>query len=92
MPGTDKDLVRPLQKRISARYAGIFVNTKVSSVKPGDDGLQVTFEGSKAPENSVFDRVLVSTGRTPNGNLVGAENAGVEVTERGFIPVDRQMR
>ncbi len=92
MPGTDKDLVRPLQKRITARYAGIFVNTMVTAIKPEDDGLHVTFEGSKIPENVVFDRVLVSTGRTPNGNLVGAEKAGVEVTERGFIPVDKQMR
>jgi len=92
MPGTDKDLVRPLQKRINARYAGIFVNTKVTSVEPVDDGLHVTFEGSKIPENTVFDRLLVSTGRVPNGNLVGAEAAGVEVTGRGFIPVDKQMR
>lgn len=92
MPGTDKDLVRPLQKRITARYAGIYVNTKVSAVNSTDDGLEVTFEGSKVPENTVFDRVLVSTGRTPNGNLIGAEAAGVEVSERGFIPVDKQMR
>ncbi len=92
MPGTDKDLVRPLQKRINARYAGIFVNTKVISVEPFDDGLRVTFEGSKTPTNTVFDRLLVSTGRTPNGNLVGAEFAGVEVTEQGYIPVDKQMR
>jgi dihydrolipoamide dehydrogenase len=92
MPGTDKDLVRPLQKRITARYAGIFVNTKVTQVTPTDNGLEVTFEGSKVPENTVFDRVLVSTGRTPNGNLIGADTAGVEVSERGFIPVDRQMR
>ena len=92
MPGTDKDLVRPLQKRIEARYAGIFVNTKVISVEPADDGLHVAFEGQKIPENTVFDRVLVSTGREPNGSLVGADTAGVEVTERGFIPVDKQMR
>jgi len=92
MPGTDKDLVRPLQKRINARYAGIYVNTKVTSVKPGEDGLEVVFEGSKVPENSTFDRVLVSVGRTPNGLRIGAEAAGVEVTERGFIPVDKQMR
>jgi len=92
MPGTDKDLVRPLQKRINARYAGIHVNAKVTSVESTDDGLQVTFEGSKVPENNVFDRLLVSTGRVPNGHLIGAEAAGVEVTEHGFIPVDRQMR
>jgi len=92
MPGTDKDLVRPLQRRITSRYSGIFVNTMVTAVEPADDGLHVTFEGAKIPESTVFDRVLVSTGRTPNGNLVGADAAGVEVTERGFIPVDKQMR
>jgi dihydrolipoamide dehydrogenase len=92
MPGTDRDLVRPLQKRINTRYAGIFVNTKVTSVEPADDGLHVSFEGTKIPENTVFDRVLVSTGRTPNGGLVGVEAAGVEVTDHGFIPVDKQMR
>ncbi len=92
MPGTDKDLVRPLQKRINARYAGIHVNTKVTSVTASDDGLKVSFEGSKVPENTLFDRVLVSVGRSPNGQRIGAENAGIEVTERGFIPVDTQMR
>lgn len=92
MPGTDIDLVKPLQKRITDRYAGIFVDTKVTEVDPQDDGLHVTFEGSKVPEQTVYDRVLVSTGRTPNGNKVGAEKAGVEVSERGFIAVDRQMR
>jgi len=92
MPGCDKDLVRPLQKRITERYAGIFVNTKVTVVEPADDGLHVTFEGTKTPESSVFDRVLVSTGRIPNGKLIGADLAGVEVTDRGFIPVDKQMR
>jgi dihydrolipoamide dehydrogenase len=92
MPGTDKDLVRPLQKRITDRYAGIFVNTKVTAIQPGDDGLHVTFEGSKIPEQTVYDRVLVSTGRTPNGNKIGADAAGVEVTDQGFIPVDLQMR
>jgi len=92
MPGADKDLIRPLQKRIDDRYSGIFISTKVTAVEPAGDGLHVTFEGAKVPENTVFDRVLVSTGRTPNGKLVGAEVAGVEVTERGFIPVDRQMR
>jgi len=92
MPGTDKDLVRPLQKRINARYAGIYVNTKVSSVEPADDGLHVIFDGNKVPENTVFDRILVSTGRTPNGQKIGAQAAGVDITDHGFIPVDRQMR
>ena len=92
MPGTDKDLVRPLQKRIGSRYSGIYVNTSVSSVEPAGDGLHITFEGNKIPQDSVFDRVLVSTGRTPNGQKIGAETAGVDITDRGFIPVDRQMR
>ncbi|MGA9575929.1 MAG: dihydrolipoyl dehydrogenase [Lysobacterales bacterium] len=92
MPGADKDLIRPLQKRITDRYAGIFVSTKVTAVEPLDDGLHVSYEGAKIPENSVFDRVLVSTGRIPNGKLIDADKAGVEVTDRGFIPVDRQMR
>ncbi|MDX2427931.1 MAG: dihydrolipoyl dehydrogenase [Xanthomonadales bacterium] len=92
MPGCDKDLVRPLQKRITSRYAGIFVNTKVTAIEPRTDGMHATFEGAKIPENTVFDRVLVSTGRVPNGNRIGADIAGVEVTDRGFIPVDKQMR
>jgi dihydrolipoamide dehydrogenase len=92
MPGCDKDLVRPLQKRITERYAGIFVKTKVTAIEPKDDGLHATFEGTKLPENTIFDRVLVSTGRIPNGSRIGAELAGVEVTDRGFIPVDKQMR
>ncbi len=92
MPGADKDLVRPLQKRITDRYAGIFVSTRVTAIKPADDGLHVSYEGTNIPENTVFDRVLVSTGRVPNGKLIAADAAGVEVTERGFIPVDRQMR
>ena len=92
MPGTDMDLVRPLQKRITGRYSGIFVGTKVTAIDPKDDGLHATFEGSKLPKDNVFDRVLVSTGRIPNGKLIGADAAGVEVTDRGFIPADRQMR
>ena len=92
MPGCDKDLVRPLQKRITSRYAGIFVNTKVTAIEPRTDGMHATFEGAKMPDNTVFDRVLVSTGRVPNGNRIGADIAGVEVTDRGFIPVDKQMR
>ena len=92
MPGADKDLVRPLQKRITDRYAGIFVSTRVTAIEPMEDGLHATFEGAKIPDATVFDRVLVSTGRIPNGKLIGAEAAGVEVTDRGFIPVDRQMR
>jgi dihydrolipoamide dehydrogenase len=92
IPGADKDLVRPLQKRISSRYEAIHLNTKVSSVVAGENGLLARFEGDKAPEPLEFDRVLVSVGRVPNGGKIGAEHAGVEVTERGFIAVDKQMR
>jgi len=92
MPGTDKDLVRPLQKRITDRYAGVYVDTRVSGIEAAEDGLHAKFEGAKVPGNNVFDRVLVSTGRTPNGLKLNADAAGVEVTDRGFIPVDKQMR
>jgi dihydrolipoamide dehydrogenase len=92
MPGADLDLVRPLQKRIATRYEGIHLDTKVTSITAREDGLWAEFEGKKAPEGMLFDRVLVSVGRVPNGQRIGAEKAGVEVTERGFIPVDRQMR
>ena len=92
IPGCDKDLVRPLQKRISKRYEAIHLGTKVSSIEPSDDGLRVSFEGDGAPEAQTFDRVLLSVGRRPNGSTLGAEAAGVEVDERGFIAVDEQMR
>ena len=93
MPGTDPDLVRPLQKRIAARYAGIYLNTRVTRVDAADDGLYVHFEGAKAPASPTrFDRVLVAVGRRPNGHRIGAENAGVRVTEAGFIEVDKQQR
>jgi dihydrolipoamide dehydrogenase len=92
MPGADLDLVKPLQARIAKRYKGIHLKTKVVEAKASKKGIEVTFEGESIPETKVFDRVLVSVGRSPNGNKVGADKAGVEVTDRGFIPVDRQMR
>ncbi len=92
MPGTDPDLVRPLEKRIKGRYEAILTGTKVTRVEPLLEGLRVTFEGEKAPAPRVYDRVLVAVGRVPNGKNIGAENAGVTVTDRGFIPVDKQMR
>ncbi len=92
MPGTDRDLVRPLQKRIESLYENIFLKTKVAGIKAKKDGLEVSFEGEKAPASDTFDRVLVAVGRSPNGKKIGAENAGVKVNERGFIPVDREMR
>jgi dihydrolipoamide dehydrogenase len=92
MPGCDRDLVRPLEKRISKRYESIMVKTKVTKVEAAKEGLRVTFEGEQAPEPQLYDKVLVAVGRAPNGKRINAEAAGVLVNERGFIPVDRQMR
>jgi len=92
MPGTDRDLVRPLQKRIEKRYERILLKTKVVKLEALTEGLRATFEGPGAPEPQVFDRVLVAVGRTANGNAVGAAVAGVAVSPRGIIAVDKQMR
>jgi dihydrolipoamide dehydrogenase len=92
MPGCDKDLLQPLQKRIKARYEQIMLATRVVEVTSADAGLTVTFEGKQAPDPQTYGLVLVSVGRKPNGGTLDAENAGVRVDERGFIPVDKQMR
>jgi dihydrolipoamide dehydrogenase len=88
----DPDIVKPLQKRISGQYENIFLSTKVTAVKAEKKGLVVSFEGEKAPKTDTFDCVLVAVGRTPNGNKIGADKAGVAVDQRGFIAVDDQMR
>jgi dihydrolipoamide dehydrogenase len=92
MPGADPDLVKPLQNRISKMYENIFLGTKVTRVDVDDNALIAHFEGPKAPSTDSFDRVLVAVGRVPNGKKIGAEAAGVEVSERGYISVDQQMR
>jgi len=97
MPGADPDLVKPLAQRLGKRYAGIHLKVKVARVEATPHGLKATFEGtdpekSRAPEPQLYDRVLVAVGRVPNGRKIDADKAGVNVTERGFIPVDRQMR
>ncbi|MGH8277887.1 MAG: dihydrolipoyl dehydrogenase family protein, partial [Steroidobacteraceae bacterium] len=92
MPGCDPDLVRPLERRIRSRYEQILLGTRVAGVEAQPAGLRVSFAGDKAPAPQTFERVLVAVGRVPNGRSIGAELAGVTVTERGFIPVDRQMR
>jgi dihydrolipoamide dehydrogenase len=92
MPGADKDLVRPLQKRIEKRYENIFTGTRVTGISSTDAGLEVSFDGPNAPASDVFDRVLVAVGRRPNGLNIGAAAAGVAVQESGFIEVDRQQR
>jgi dihydrolipoamide dehydrogenase len=92
MPGTDPDLVRPLQRRIQKRYAGIQVSTRVSKVEAQDDGLRVHFEGAAAPEPAIFDRVLVAVGRRPNGDRIQVEAAGLALDAQGFLPTDAQGR
>jgi len=93
IPGCDKDLVRPLMKRIKAKYKDILLSTKVTEIKAQKNGLKVSFEGKKAPDAAqLFDKVLVAVGRRPNGLKIGAENAGITVQESGFIQVDSQMR
>ncbi|MBW8311301.1 MAG: dihydrolipoyl dehydrogenase [Rhizobium sp.] len=92
MPGADKDLVKPLADLLKKRGVAVHLGCKVSKVEAKKDGLHASFEGASVPELSKFDRVLVSVGRAPNGGKLDADKAGVHVTERGFIPVDRQMR
>ena len=92
MPGTDRDLVKPLHKRIEPRYQDIWLSSKVTEIKAQKQGLKVFFEGEKTPESQVFDRVLVCVGRRPNSDRIGAEEAGIDVEEKGFVRVDREMR
>ena len=91
MPGCDPDLVRPLQRRIAKRYAQIMTGTKVTRIVPVAEGLQVSFEG-RTSATETYDQVLMAVGRTPNGKRLSAERAGIVVDQRGFIPVDKQMR
>jgi dihydrolipoamide dehydrogenase len=93
MPGADRDLVAVWQKYNAKRFDKVMLQTKTVAVEAKPEGILVCFEGGQAPpEPQLYDFVLVSVGRAPNGNKIGAENAGVQVSERGFIPVDRQMR
>jgi dihydrolipoamide dehydrogenase len=92
MTGCDPDLVRPLERRIRSRYEQILLGTRVARVEALAEGIRVTFAGEKAPTPQVFGRVLVAVGRSPNGKLIGAEAAGIKVSDRGFITVDKQLR
>ena len=93
MAGADKDVVRPYQKRVANQYENIWLETKVTGVEATKAGLKTTFEGKHAPDKPVlFDAILSAVGRVPNGKNIDAQNAGVEVTDRGFIEVDNQMR
>ncbi|MCS3808334.1 dihydrolipoyl dehydrogenase [Xanthomonas sp. 4461] len=97
MPGADKDLVKPLADRLKKQGVEVHLKTKATDVTADKAGITVSFEAAVEGEKpglqaTAYDRVLVAVGRSPNGKKIGAEKAGVTVTERGFIPVDRQMR
>ena len=92
MPGADLDLVKPLADRLKKQGVAIHLKTKVVDAKAQKNGIACTFEGESIPDGKLYDRVLVSVGRAPNGGKLDAEKAGVRVGERGFIDVDRQMR
>lgn len=92
IPGADSDLIKPLHRRIKKRYEAIYLKTRVTQIEAGESGLKVTFEGENAPEPQTYDRILMAVGRRPNGRAIGAGEIGIQVNERGFIPVDQQMR
>ncbi len=106
IPGCDKDLITPLFRRIKKQYKNIWLEAKVTSIEPESKGLKVSFDrassqlasaipddkGKGVPESELFDAVLVAVGRQPNGKSIGADLAGVNVDERGFIAVDKQQR
>ena len=92
MPGCDRDLVRPLEKRLRSRYTSIMTGTRVMGVEAEDSGLKVSFDAKDAPPPQTYDRVLCAVGRVPNGRVLNAESAGIEVDGRGYIAVDRQQR
>ncbi|MGB0126463.1 MAG: NAD(P)/FAD-dependent oxidoreductase, partial [Rhodocyclaceae bacterium] len=93
MQGPDRDLVKVWEKKNAGRFGRVLLGTRVSAVEARPEGLVASFEGASGPvESATYDLILQSAGRTPNGSKIGAENAGVAVTERGFIPVESQMR
>jgi dihydrolipoamide dehydrogenase len=95
IPGADPDIVKPLARRVEKRYEKIMLKTKVARIEALPEGLRAHFEaaeGGEAPAPETYDRVLLAVGRRPNGASIGADKAGVTVNERGWIPVDRQMR
>ncbi|MGP8442605.1 dihydrolipoyl dehydrogenase [Burkholderia vietnamiensis] len=93
MMGADRDLVKVWEKFNAKRFGNVMLKTKTVGAQAKEDGIYVKFEGEKAPaEAQRYDLVLVAVGRSPNGKKIGADKAGVAVTERGFIDVDKQMR
>ena len=92
MPGTDPDLVRPLRKIIDQRYESILLGTKVTRMRVTQPGIEVAFEGKNAPDDQIYDKVLICIGRRANGDLLDCDKAGVNVDQRGVIPVNKQMQ
>ena len=92
IPGADADLIKPLYRRIKKQYEAIYLETKVTHIAATEAGLTATFEGEEAPQPQTYDRILLAVGRRPNGREIGAETIGIYINERGFIPVDAQMR
>jgi dihydrolipoyl dehydrogenase len=92
IPGADKDLINPLTKRVTRQYENVYLKTKVTNVEARPEGLEVSFDGPKAPATDTFDKILIAVGRRPNGSQIGADKAGVAVDDRGFIPADKQQR
>lgn len=92
LPGADRDLVRPLQKRLATQFSAIHLDTKVASLTATDAGIVAQLEGEGVEPEQTFDRVLVSVGRRPNSRGVGLENTKAELDERGFVKIDRNQR
>jgi dihydrolipoamide dehydrogenase len=93
MPGADRDVVKVWEKKNAHRFDRIMLETRTVSAQAKDDGIWVSFEGKNAPsEPQCYDLVLQAVGRRPNGKLIGADKAGVTVSDTGFIQVDAQMR
>ena len=92
LPGADRDLVRPLQKRLESQFAAIHLNTKVEGLSASRKGIVAQLSGEGVAPQQTFDRVLVSIGRRPNSRGVGLENTQVEIDEKGFVKIDRQQR
>ena len=92
IPPADADLVKPLARLYKKRLKEILVGTRVTAVEPLKEGIKVTFEGKKAPEPQIYDRLLVGVGRRPNTDDIGLESLGLETDERGFLSVDEKRR
>ncbi|MBS1270128.1 MAG: Dihydrolipoyl dehydrogenase [Gammaproteobacteria bacterium] len=92
IPGADRDLIKPFERHIKKRYENIYLETEVTKLEAHDYGVSVSFEGKNISETETFDYVLTAIGRTPNGRNIGADNAGVQINEDGFIKVNSQQR